>query len=40
MNREGARVNEAKTSMHEGVLEVTVPLEKGRGSRQIPVESA
>lgn len=35
---EGAKVEEAKASMREGVLEITVPLQQGQGRRQIQVE--
>lgn len=35
---EGAKVEEAKASMREGVLEITVPLQQGQGRRQIQIE--
>ena len=35
---EGARPEEAKASMHDGVLEIVVPLEKGSGRKQIPIQ--
>jgi len=35
---EGAQVDQAKATMREGVLEITVPLQENRNRRQIQIE--
>jgi HSP20 family protein len=35
---EGAQVEQAKATMREGVLEITVPLQQNQGRRQIQIE--